>query len=156
MDASGTLAVAGISLTTMALVSFVMWLVYVIAYWKVFDKAGEAGWKSLIPFYNVYVLFKITWSPGAFWLYLLFCALGPALMVASGGNVEMGTMGVGPLSVIGSMCVFAAGLMYLMQAYKTSRAFGHGFIFFLGLLFFNFIFMIVLGYGSSTYQGADA
>ena len=34
-------------------------IVAIIAYWKIFTKAGEAGWKSIIPFYNVYTLLKI-------------------------------------------------------------------------------------------------
>ena len=35
----------------------------VIGYWGVFCKAGEKGWKVLIPFYNEYLLFKIAWKP---------------------------------------------------------------------------------------------
>ena len=32
--------------------------------WKIFVKAGEPGWAAVIPFYNAYVLFKITWGNG--------------------------------------------------------------------------------------------
>ncbi len=32
----------------------------VVAYWKIFTKAGEEGWKALIPLYNTYVLCKIS------------------------------------------------------------------------------------------------
>ena len=35
----------------------------IIGYWEVFCKAGEKGWKVLIPFYNEYLLFKIAWEP---------------------------------------------------------------------------------------------
>lgn len=44
-------------------------VVGIIGLWKVFEKAGEEGWKVLIPFYNMYILFKITWGNG--WLFLL-------------------------------------------------------------------------------------
>ena len=37
--------------------------------WKIFEKAGEPGWAAIIPFYNAYVLFKITWGEG--WMFLL-------------------------------------------------------------------------------------
>ena len=40
-----------------------------VACWKVFEKAGQKGWSSLIPFYNYYVLFKIAGYNG--WLSLL-------------------------------------------------------------------------------------
>lgn len=41
----------------------------VIVYWKIFTKAGEDGWKSMIPIYNSYTLYKITYGNG--WLFLL-------------------------------------------------------------------------------------
>lgn len=41
----------------------------VIVYWKIFTKAGETGWKSMIPVYNNYILYKITYGNG--WLFLL-------------------------------------------------------------------------------------
>ena len=50
-------------------VSIVVYVLLVIAMWKIFTKAGEAGWKSIIPFLNTYVLFKIAWGNG--WLFLL-------------------------------------------------------------------------------------
>jgi hypothetical protein len=44
-------------------------VVYLAAGWVVFTKAGEDGWKSLIPIYNLYVLLKIVGRPG-WWLIL--------------------------------------------------------------------------------------
>ncbi len=46
-------------------------LIGVIALWKVFEKAGHPGWKSLIPFYNTYILVTIAGRPG-WWFLLLF------------------------------------------------------------------------------------
>lgn len=43
----------------------------IVAMWKIFEKAGEPGWAAIIPFYNVYVLFKITWGNGWKFLFLL-------------------------------------------------------------------------------------
>lgn len=45
-------------------------VVAIIAMWKIFTKAGEAGWKSIIPIYNLYILLKIVGRPG--WWILLF------------------------------------------------------------------------------------
>lgn len=39
------------------------------AMWKIFEKAGEEGWKAIIPIYNFYVLLKIVGKPG-WWLLL--------------------------------------------------------------------------------------
>ncbi len=56
---------------------FVLWLVYlaaivlaIVTMWKVFEKAGEAGWKALVPFYNSYVLFQIAGRNGLGFLLL--------------------------------------------------------------------------------------
>ena len=45
-------------------------VVYVAAYWKIFTKAGEAGWKSIIPIYSTYIALKIVGMSA--WYLLLF------------------------------------------------------------------------------------
>jgi len=43
----------------------------VVSMWKIFEKAGEEGWKSLIPLYNVFILLQIVGKPW-WWMLLLF------------------------------------------------------------------------------------
>lgn len=43
--------------------------VIIVALWKVFTKAGQAGWKALIPIYSTVVLLQIVGLSG--WLVLL-------------------------------------------------------------------------------------
>jgi len=45
-------------------------LLLIASFWKVFTKAGEAGWQSIIPIYNLFVLVKISGKP--WWWFLLF------------------------------------------------------------------------------------
>ena len=45
-------------------------LIVIIAWWKIFEKAGQAGWQAIIPIYNFYILLKIVGKPG-WWLILL-------------------------------------------------------------------------------------
>lgn len=45
-------------------------LLLIASFWKVFTKAGQAGWKSLIPIYNLFVLLQIAGCPG--WWFLMF------------------------------------------------------------------------------------
>ena len=33
------------------MIAFAWWLLQIIANWRIFTKAGEAGWKSIIPIY---------------------------------------------------------------------------------------------------------
>ncbi len=47
----------------------VLGVLMIVALWKIFQKAGEPGWASIIPFYNTFTLFKIAGlNP---WLFLL-------------------------------------------------------------------------------------
>ena len=46
-------------------------IIGIVVLWRIYDKAGEPGWASLVPFYNMYVLFKITWGNGILFLLLL-------------------------------------------------------------------------------------
>ena len=44
----------------------------IVAMWKIFTKAGEPGWASIIPIYNTYVLTKISgYNPILFLLFLI-------------------------------------------------------------------------------------
>jgi len=45
-------------------------LVLIVAMWKVFTKAGQPGWASIIPIYNLYVWCKIVGRPG-WWILLM-------------------------------------------------------------------------------------
>ena len=49
-------------------------LLLIVAMWKVFTKAGQPGWASIIPIYNLYVWCKIVGRPG-WWIILLFIPL---------------------------------------------------------------------------------
>ncbi len=54
------------------LINVAIMVLFIIAYWKIFEKAGKAGWASLIPFYNLYVMCEITWPKGALLPFILF------------------------------------------------------------------------------------
>lgn len=49
-------------------------ILIIAAQWILFKRAGQAGWKCLIPFYNMYVLMEIAGKPG-WWMFLLFIPL---------------------------------------------------------------------------------
>lgn len=62
-------APAALSIVPIVVGLFVV-LLMLAAFWKIFEKAGEAGWKSLIPVYNAYLLVVISGKPG--WWFILF------------------------------------------------------------------------------------
>jgi len=51
------------------LFAIVIGVLTIIALWKIFAKAGEHGWASIVPLYNAYVQFRIAgFNP---WMFLL-------------------------------------------------------------------------------------
>ena len=49
-------------------------LLIIVAMWKVFTKAGQPGWASLIPIYNLYIWCKIVGRPW-WWILLMLIPL---------------------------------------------------------------------------------
>lgn len=87
----------------------------IIADWKLFSKAGEAGWKSLIPIYNIYTLVKIVDGNGI--KFLLLCL--PIVNIVYGIilNLRMA-------KAYGKGTGFAIGLILLPNLFQLILAFG--------------------------------
>ncbi len=119
----------------------------VIANWKIFVKAGEPGWKSLIPIYYSYIHYKIAWKPFYFIVHMVIVAAAipfAVIAVYSGSSLCL------ILTLLLYVCRFILQILFSM---KLSAAFDHGILFTLGLIFLGPIFMIILGFDSSEYQG---
>src|SRR5438094_3620519 len=52
------------------IVGLLIALFIIVAMWKVFTKAGQPGWASIIPIYNLYVSCKIVGRPW-WWILLM-------------------------------------------------------------------------------------
>lgn len=51
------------------LFALVIGVLSIVAFWKIFAKAGKPGWASIVPFYNTYCMYDISFGNG--WLFLL-------------------------------------------------------------------------------------
>ena len=129
---------------------FLWWLLQIIANWNIFTKAGEAGWKSIIPVYSDYISYKIAWQPSYFWLVFV---LGIITSVANGMADPNGTNTT--ILLIVSLIRIILAIISILYCIKLSRAFGHGIGFAIGLIFLQPIFMLILGFGNDPYYGAD-
>ena len=49
-------------------------ILQLIGLWRIYEKAGEKGWKSLVPFYNMYIWTRIVNRP-VWWFAMLFVPL---------------------------------------------------------------------------------
>ncbi len=128
------------------LVAFLIyWILQIVAYWSIFKKAGEPGWKSIIPIYCTYVQYKLTWKTSMFWISFLAAIIANVLMQLGGDSLA--------LLAVGVVLEIAAAAIGFVALYKLSRSFGHGVGFAIGLIFLYPIFILILGFGSSQYIG---
>src|SRR5476649_2934843 len=51
-----------------------LFVLQIVSLWKVYQKAGQPGWATIVPIYNAYILLKIAGRPG-WWLLLYFIPL---------------------------------------------------------------------------------
>ena len=119
-------AVAGF-FAIFCIVAVVIPILTIIANWVIFNKAGEKGWKSIIPIYNVITLFKVAgispwWVLGYLAVFIPF---------------------IGHLACLG-ITIY----LYISLA----KAFGKSTGFTVGLILLNTIFMMILAFGNSEYQ----
>ena len=129
-DQSSDIALMAVTMSVfMALLAIIVTILVftIIANWKIFTKAGEAGWKSLIPIYSSVILYRIAGiSP---WLILLYLLVWLPV--------------IGPLISLGLT-------IYLMI--NLANAFGKSTGFAVGLILLNTIFIMILEFGNSEYQ----
>jgi hypothetical protein len=65
------------SFCAILVVLFIVGLIQVISMWVVFEKAGQPGWASIVPFYNMWVLAEVGDKPGWMGLAVYFCGVIP-------------------------------------------------------------------------------
>ena len=159
---SATLAQATAIFTGIGLVvALAIFVLLVVAYWKMFTKAGEKGWKSIIPIYNIYVAFRLAWKDGTknFLIYLIACIVTciPAASISmSTGTTTTTATGAGNpvLAALGGVAAIVALVweirFVIKQAHSYNKGTGCGIL----ALFFPNIMTLYYGFASTaTYQG---
>lgn len=112
------------------IITAVIYVFYVICYWRIYRRAGQPGWAAIVPVYNLWVLFKVA-GMSPWWIlgYLL-----------------------GFIPVIGPIAVAVIGIVTMVN---LSPRFGHGLLFSLGLIFLGFIFIPILAFSNNRYIAAS-
>ena len=121
-------AILGAFLGIIIVVTIVIAILNITGMWKVFTKAGEKGWKCIIPIYNLVILFKISGlSPWIIFGYL-------------SGIIPF----VGWIVCLG---------ISVYQCNSLAKSFNKDVGYTIGLLFLPTIFYLILGLGKAEYVG---
>ena len=101
-------------------ISIGYYIVLVIASWFLFEKAGEAGWKSLIPLYNAYTEFKIIYGNGWKCLLLLVPILNIVVSIMYCYRLAQ-VYGKGTL--FGILTIFFTPIMLIVLAFDKNATY---------------------------------
>ena len=120
--------ILGAFLGVIIIVSLVIAIIQLAGMWKVFTKAGEKGWKCIIPIYNLVILFRISGlSP---WIIFGYLA---SIIPFVGWIVCLG--------------------ITIYQCNSLAKSFGKDVGYTIGLVLLPTIFYLILGFGKAEYVG---
>lgn len=105
--------IAGLGIFLVFFFAFIIF--FIVCHWKIFTKAGQEGWKSIIPLYNLYVQLQIAKQPTIWLLYFMIPFV----------NIYFGIKHVHGLSkAFGKDVGFTVGLILLPIVFYPILAFG--------------------------------
>lgn len=98
-----------------------LFVVYVAGFWMVFTKAGEAGWKAIIPIYSTIILLKIIGRPW-WWILLLLIPIVNIVILIIMWNGLSKSFGKGVGFTIG--LIFLSFIFVLILGFGSARYVG--------------------------------
>lgn len=144
--AGGLIAGIMMFMVVIIIIYLVIAILKLIGTWKMLTKAGESGWKSLIPFYNQWTLCKVA-GISPYWVLEI-------IVVSMINSVLNGILGSNVISVILSLIVYANTIYFLViLSISLAKSFGKDTGFGVATVFFSFITYPMMGMGSATYAG---
>lgn len=130
-DASAGL-LAGTFLVVLFVVLLPLIIFSIVCLWKVFEKAGVEGWKSIIPVYNFWVLCEIAGKPGWWSLVVL----------------------LGAIPLVNFVAWIAILVVQIIVSIELSKRFGKDSAFAILLILLPVVGYAILAFGKATYKGS--
>lgn len=136
--------------------SIILVVLLVIAWARLFHKAGERWWKILIPIYGTYCTYKVADSQGLFWGSLVVSGVSTLVtrLVANGiaRNTyyfeRPNTTAITIITAISSIILLIISCVFMV---RLAHVFGKGNGFAVGLILLYPIFILILAFGSAEY-----
>ncbi len=106
------------------IIDLVLIVLAVAAMWRIFEKAGEAGWMSIVPIFNTIVLLKIAGKEW-WWVLLLFIPLVNIVVILLVALALAKSFGKS--SVFGVVALFFFSIIgYLILGFGSASYIGPG------------------------------
>lgn len=108
-----------------------LWVVQIVALWRIFEKMGIDGWKSIIPVYNYWVLCEAVGKPG-WWALTIFLAVIPVI------------------NLLGWIVPLVLSIIVMLE---VGKGFGKDTVWSIFLLIiFSLVGLLILGFGDDKFE----
>lgn len=129
-------------------IAIVCAILMIAAVWRILKKSGNAGWKALIPIYNNYMLYKISWKKKFFWLSLLMAVIGGVCNACIPYLPQYGFY----LALGYDVFILISMIFDIVMTVKLAKAFRKGGGFAVGMILLPVIFYPILGFGKAKFR----
>ena len=123
-----------------------IYVLFIAAEWRILTKAGEKGWKALIPIYNIYVSHHIV-GMSHIWFVLEICTWIVEAIFES-VRVIPGWAAI----AFGIPTLIITILSELIHIIKMCDCFGKGTLFKIGMILVPNLFTLIIAFDGSKYQ----
>lgn len=143
METEFSLSLGLIAISIFILIEYIL---FVAAEWKILTKAGEKGWKALIPVYDVYLSHHIVgMSHVWFILEVIVWIIELVLEIFEGIPDWIGL-------VFGIAITIFTIISELVHILRLCDCFGKGRSFRVGMILIPNVFWLILAFGDSKFQ----
>lgn len=130
-------------------VSLAVSIMDIIALYKLYEKAGESGWKSLIPFYNFFVLSKIVTGKYNFGAAYMILTVLYGLFIILGVLIESL-----PLMLFAMLLALPVIVMAVYLYYQLGKVYGKSSLWCVMMIFLYPLLIIAMAFDNDTvYEG---
>ncbi len=120
---------------------------FFVAWGRLFHKAGLPWERMFVPCYGTYWQHKAAGCSALYWV-----GLAASAVLAFEGDIAA-LVGEEAWLLLQTLILITLFVGYCIHCVKLSRSFGHGVGFGIGLIFLNYLFILILGLGKSEYVG---
>ena len=167
MSTNEGMALAGLGLFLVILVGFailfslVIIVINFVGMWKLFEKAGEDGWKAIIPIYNTLIMSKL--ACGNFKLgiaslcltagyFLIMCVTNTINAIATSGDGSLAILSLIslPLSLVGIALSLGMAVIGGYFHYIFTKSYGKDTVWCVLSIFFSPIIFLIIGFDKNA------
>ena len=135
------LAVYTVPIIISLVIALIGYVYMVIVNWRIFTKAGVEGWKAIIPYYNLFILFDLCFNKKTRNIFFIVMIAGPLLSSI-----------IVWIPVIGQIFpVVAVAPIYILN-FALPKVFGGDTTMCVLDIFFTVIIRSILAFGHSEYD----